>query len=334
MSRSPVPERPHRAVHITGTVLRSTLGLTGTECIDFRQRRIFSEFVGTFVNPLILMSHGCAPEARALLVDWKTLRGRNVTNRDVRRTLLKHRRVRGLFGLLARQRIRQGPIRRRTLLSLRRLVNSIEIPIGTTRWSDYCAEEVDVSNVESWMVKRRTALEVLARTKPATLLDIGSNTGWFSKLAATNGARVTAFDVDEPSINKLYLNEEARRLGILPLSMDFRRPTPAYGLGLRCLPAKERFKAEMVFALAIVHHLVFSQKSSFKDIVDNLVQYPTRWLLVEFIPREDVHVARMYNDSFAWYTLDNFLAELRLHFSSVEVLPSNPEPRVLLLCHV
>lgn len=290
------------------------------------------EFIGTFLNPLVLMAAGEARHARALLVDAHTLRGRRVSRADVARVLLRNKRLKPLAAFLLRPAPSNGRDRRSTLLGLREVVAQIDIPYQKTRWSDYCDEEVDDATIDSWMVKRRVTFEVLKRCQPPTLLDIGSNAGWFSKLAAKNGARVVAFDVDEPSINKLYRNEEARRLRVLPLAMDFRAPTPAYGAGLRCEPAVDRFRSDMVLALAIVHHLVFSQKVTFSEIATSLASFSRRWLLVEFIPKEDVHVAKMYDDSFSWYTLDRFIEELKRHFSTVEVLPSNPDPRVLLLC--
>ena len=184
------------------------------------------------------------------------------------------------------------------------------------------------------MVKRRVVNEIILRCKPKSLLDIGSNTGWFSKLAALNGINVIAFDLDETSINKLYQNNKLQNLKILPLAMNFVKPTPAYGISLRCIPAIERYKAEMVLGLAIMHHLVFKQKIDFETSIRIFKAFTNKWLVVEFIPKEDKYVSQWYNESFSWYTLDNFVTELQRHFSRVEVLPSNPDPRVLILCEI
>jgi len=290
------------------------------------------EFWGKIYLPLLLMSYGCAREARTLLIDPATLRGRNITRYDVFMVLVKRLKIREVMTFLFEA---QPWYRKRSGLfldNLKHRIDKIIIPFEKTHWSEYCDEEVDISTLDSWMTKRKETYFVLRKTQPKTLLDIGSNTGWFSKLAAQNGAKVIAFDNDEPSINKLFFNEGARSLGILPLSMDFRFPTHAYGLGLRCQDATKRFQAEMVLALAVVHHLVFKQNTSFEIIASNLASYTTKWLLVEFIPKEDIYVSEWYNESFAWYTLENFLVELRNHFREMEVLPSNPEPRVLILC--
>ena len=290
------------------------------------------EFWGKFYLPLLLMSYGCAREARTLLIDPETLRGRNVTRYDVLKVLVKRLKIWEVMTFLFEVQPRYSNRSSLFLDRLKHRIDKITIPFEKTHWSDYCDEEVDISTLDTWMTKRRETYFVITRTQPKTLLDIGSNTGWFSKLAAQNGVKVIAFDNDEPSINKLFSNEGARSLGILPLSMDFRFPTHAYGLGLRCQDATKRFQAEMVLALAVVHHLVFKQKASFETIASNLASYTTKWLLVEFIPKEDIYVSEWYNESFAWYTLENFIVELRNHFREIEVLPSNPEPRVLILC--
>ena len=290
------------------------------------------EFWGKFHLPLLLMSYGCPNEARSLLVDPLTLRGRNLTQLDIYKVLIKRGKWKEVLKFLIEFKPGHNSKPLVMLEKLRRRVEKVRLSPEKTRWSDYCDEEVDFTSYESWMIKRKETYQVLKRVQPKTVLDIGSNTGWFSKLAALGGSKVIAFDIDEPSINKLFNNQNAKILSILPLSMDFRKPTPAYGLGLRCQPAEARLKAELVLALAIVHHLVFTQKERFETIIGNLHKYSEKWLLVEFIPKEDIHVSKMYNDTFSWYTLENFISGLKKYYKEVEVLPSNPAPRVLLLC--
>lgn len=290
------------------------------------------EFIGMFYNPLLLMSVGCANQARSLLVDPATRLGRRVSGRDVLRTLLKERKPKQFLSALGQMQPSRAAGRTATITKLRRRIANMPIPLGKTKWSDYCMEEVDFSTQDQWIVKRKIAQEAISRCQPKTLLDIGSNTGWFSKLAALQGCRVIAIDNDETCINKLFLNEEAHRLSILPLAIDFRNPTLAYGIELRCAPATERLRCEMVLGLAIVHHLVFWQKLRFDTIVESLAAFTEKWLLVEFIPHGDKYVREWYNDSFAWYTIDNFVKELQKHFRKIEKLPSSPEPRLMFLC--
>ena len=296
------------------------------------------EFVGTFVKPLLLMSEGGETAARRALVDWRTLRGSRLGNVEAVWALLKARNISGAFRYLWARKYPGSAGLRAQLESLLKLVEAIPVRLADTAWSDYCEDEVDLDTFGEWMLKRRTVSEVLDRCQPTRLLDIGCNTGWFSKLASLKGARAISFDLDEPSINRLFVNENAAKFGILPLVVNFINPPPAYGYGLRCSSAYERFRSEFVLGLAIVHHLVFKQNESFDSIVEKIARYSEKWLLIEFIPKEDKYVWKYferwpsYHEKYSWYTTDNFIASLKKEFSKVEVLPSNPEPRILVLC--
>jgi hypothetical protein len=98
------------------------------------------------------------------------------------------------------------------------------------------------------------------------------------------------------------------------------------------LPANERLQADLVLALALVHHLVFSYRFEFQAIVAALAAFTRRALLVEFVPPDDEHVGRWRPETRPWYALAGFEAALRAEFARVDVFPSHPEPRVLLLC--
>ena len=57
------------------------------------------------------------------------------------------------------------------------------------------------------------------------MLDIASGSGWFSGLAAQFGGAVVAFDRETEAVARLFMAAGARDLSILPLVMDFTRPT-------------------------------------------------------------------------------------------------------------
>ena len=61
---------------------------------------------------------------------------------------------------------------------------------------------------DKWTTKHRSVHKVLSDLCPATVLDIGTGSGWFSKLAASLGSSVVALDVDVRCISNCY--QEAR----------------------------------------------------------------------------------------------------------------------------
>ena len=140
-------------------------------------------------------------------------------------------------------------------------------------------------------------------------------------------------DTDETAVGNLYRDASENGLNIQPLVMDFTNPTPGRGIGNDLgAPATERLPCEMALAIALVHHLVFSQHMRFDQIAKGLAAFSRRWLLVEFPAKEDKHVSKMYTDSFGWYSLDGFRSELMKYYSTIQCYPSVREERKLLLC--
>jgi len=187
---------------------------------------------------------------------------------------------------------------------------------------------------DAWTAKQMAVYKCLTELKPSSVLDIGCRTGWYSKLAAFSGSQVVAFDKNPDCITQLYYDAHEKKLPILPLVMDFTQLTPAYGLSsYRYMAATERFQCEMVLALGLVHHIVYEQKPpQFDHIVQGLALLSNRWLIVEFVPLEDLQMIRFRSLRHSWYTLENFLTALRKRFSSIHTMPSHPESRVLLVC--
>jgi hypothetical protein len=220
------------------------------------------------------------------------------------------------------------------LRQTRREIEQIELPSLRTEGSTYYDGLFPpFVPSEEWTPKHRSLYMVLSNLHPSSTLDIGSNRGWHSQLAARLGSSVVAFDVDEVWVGQLYLDAKTHSLPILPLVMDFRNPSPGLGLcNQELAPAIQRLNCDMVLALALVHHLVFEQHLRLEQITQALSVFARRWLLVEFIPREDQHVREWWSERYSWYTLDNFLLALKREFNCIEIYPSYPEPRVLLLC--
>jgi len=185
-----------------------------------------------------------------------------------------------------------------------------------------------------WNAKQLSLHRILSEKKPRTVLDIASGSGWPSELAAHFSEKVAAFNPDPESVARLFASARAQNLSILPLVMDFTRPTPARGLADHShIAATERFQCEMVLMLGFLHELVFRYRRLGMNVIcDGLAQFSRRWAVVEFIPGDDPEVGPLWSSWFAGYTLENFKNALARHFSKIEVMPSHPHSRVLLLC--
>jgi SAM-dependent methyltransferase len=207
-----------------------------------------------------------------------------------------------------------------------------------------------------WTNKQHGVHRALTTMKPRTVLDLGSNTGWFSMLAAKLGSSVVAVDLDEASIDRLFADARRENADILPLVANLVRPLPPLNakifadepslsrIGdagpLIALP-NERLKSEMVMALAIVHHLALGQSHPFDEIASILGGLAMKYLCVEFVELNDEMITSdrgffpAYNASpvsFTWYSKENFISALRFQFDTIDEVPSHPETRTLLLC--
>jgi hypothetical protein len=308
-----------------------------------------TDFARMFLNPLRLLSRGQSRLARLVLGSCAGISDEEiaeVTGRSPVRRLLKKLR-RGVGEMVPRShhstlrrlgsKVQAPSVRGSTdgIERLRRKLEALTFPQPTTAWSNYGDETAQSLNDPSrWVEKQRQVDTVLSRTRPGTVLDIGSNRGFYSHLAVRHGGRAVAFDLDEPAVSKLYFDTRREDGAILPLVMNICHPTGWRGApgALPYPPAIERLKCEMVLALALTHHLTFKEKMSFAETTKALAVFAERWLLTEFIPAEDEIVRGYGADGLAWYTLDDFIATLKSEFRSVETLPSTPPGRVLLLC--
>ena len=190
----------------------------------------------------------------------------------------------------------------------------------------------EFTNADGWNSKQIAVANLLDRIRPKSVLDVGSNRGWYSILAAYKHSIVVALDSDEASIRRLYHEAKQRNLPILPLVMDFVWPSPAFGLLEFWPSATERLNADFVMALALIHHLVHLEAMWFEHIVQGLSKFTNRWLLVEFVPYNDPLLSQWNCHRYDWYNLEQFMRSLEKHFIVVETMSSYPSERTLILC--
>jgi SAM-dependent methyltransferase len=177
---------------------------------------------------------------------------------------------------------------------------------------------------------------LLDRWKPRSVVDIGSNTGWFSILAARKGASVVSLDVDEASVDRLFQIASSGSLDVLPLVVDATE-----GEAGPLLDKNDRLSGNTVLALGLVHHLVLGKGLTFDEVAGSLSPYSTERLLIEFVGVDDPLIASepeffpTFNDSprsFDWYTLEGLVGAMRKRYENVQTVPSHPNSRSIVVC--
>lgn len=172
---------------------------------------------------------------------------------------------------------------------LRRTMQRLSPPLGESHWSRYM--ETHCSYTQQQLAVRASFVESsLEMCAPGTVLDVGCNTGFYSTMAAKHGARVVAIDSDPVVVGHVWQEAGREGLDVLPLVADISRPSP--GLGWRnqeCRPLLERLSGsfDTVLMLAVIHHLLVTERIPLPEIVDLAADICTRHALIEYIGPDD-----------------------------------------------
>lgn len=163
-----------------------------------------------------------------------------------------------------------------------------------SHWIDYCRS--CTYDEKAFSVKSGFVGRFLADAAPRRVLDVGCNTGHFSRLAASAGAQVVAIDSDAAVVGALWSLAAGKGLDILPLVVDFARPTPALGWRNGETPsfldrAKGYFDA--VFMLAVLHHLIVTDQIPLREVMRLAAEVTTRYLVIEYVSPDDPQFRRL-----------------------------------------
>jgi len=178
-----------------------------------------------------------------------------------------------------------GSLLSRTGRLLRRLEPKVE---STSKWSAY--QWSSSYSAEGLRCKQDFVEEALREFRPKRLLDVGANLGLYSEIAARLGSAVVAIDSDPVVSGQLWRRARSQGLNILPLVVNLARPSPAMGWRYRESPSfLERAQGhfDAVLMLAVVHHLLVSERIPLAEILEVSANLTKDLLLIEFVPPTD-----------------------------------------------
>jgi hypothetical protein len=203
-------------------------------------------------------------------------------------------------------------------------------PLGKF-WSSY--DPAHSYGQEALQFKGAWVHETLDRLPRGLLWDVGANVGTFSRTAASLGFNVIAFDSDEGAVERNYVSSKAAgQPGLLPLVADLASPSPGTGWeGVEHAALLDRGPADAVMALAVMHHLAIGANVPLGQLAA-LFRRCGRYLLLEFVPKEDPQVSGMLafrEDCFPEYTQEGVEAAFGEHFMFLRRDPLPGSQRVL-----
>jgi len=181
------------------------------------------------------------------------------------------------------------------LRQLQRSLDALKPPAQRASvWSDYMATHTYAE--PAFAAKEKFVDVLLGEFKPKRVLDVGANTGHFSLRAAKAGAEVVAIDLDPVCVGAIWRQAHEQQLPVLPLVVDFSRPSPSLGWRNRECPSflnRATGAFDAVLMLALVHHLVVTERIPLEEILRLAAELTTSLLVVEFIPPEDEMFRRL-----------------------------------------
>ena len=207
------------------------------------------------------------------------------------------------------------------LHSLVSTVKSLKLPKMSTQWQDYYS--ITNYSDESFKEKYSIIQSFQEKLNPSLTVDFGTNTGLFSRIFANENANVIALDIDFMAVEKNYLNvRKQNEKNILPLKFDLVNPSSAVGFANQeRLDLFSRLEnVDLILALALIHHLVFTYNIPFFKIAE-LFSKLSRFLIIEFVDKQDSKVQKMLlnrEDIFYDYRIEKFESVFSQHYKIIE----------------
>jgi hypothetical protein len=195
---------------------------------------------------------------------------------------------------------------RNQVRKLRTTIERLHSPRGDS-WTTYT--DTRTYDRAALQAKEAFVQRALAEHRPATVLDLGTNTGQFANLARRSGAsHVIAVDVSPSCVDALY-RQASGDTGMSPVVADLTCPTPA--IGWRLIERKgllQRLHGDFLLALALIHHLRITGGIPLAEVIDVLTELAQSGI-IEWIGRQDSMVRRLLAlrpDVYDDYTQENF----------------------------
>lgn len=222
------------------------------------------------------------------------------------------------------------------LSSLKKSIKKLEMKKNNSEmWSDYYKTS-NYSDTELGVKKVivKKFLDII-KSDISSALDIGSNTGIFSRLAAESGVFTASIDNDVNCSEQNYLISKSQNIkNILPLNFDLINLYSRTGwAGKEHLSLIDRFKPDLCIALAIIHHLRITSGIPLV-LLSDFFQKNSKYLIIEFIPKSDKQILTMLSnrkDIYYDYSQLTFETVFNRHFKILLSEPVGGSGRTLYL---
>jgi hypothetical protein len=207
------------------------------------------------------------------------------------------------------------------------IVTSLRSAVGAQKWAPAGTEWADYYDAnnnygrEGLDAKAAALKSMLEEVRPATVWDLGANTGYFSRIASGLGAKVIAWDIDPAAVEVNYRKvREEKDYAVIPLLLDLTNPSPAIGwANSERQSFTQRAPVDCAMALGLIHHLVISNNVPLA-LCAKFFAGIARQLVIEFVPKDDSQVVKLLTgreDIFGDYHVASFEAAFAHYFQII-----------------
>ncbi len=305
----------------------------------------YRQFCETFLSPLLLMHYSkmplhqlqlAYPEGIPLAVTKSLLPARSKFSFHTYLHLHLHAKVssknnnnNSSTGKFSKQKLLN------LISSLEILINRLKFSKQQSAWSDYYEEAAQRNNyLESKKILIRQWIDTLNDIETAA--DLGANEGEFSRLLSEKNIYTLAADFDPYCINKLY-NAVKNNGGknIQPFIVDLSNPSPPIGVNNEEISSfTKRLQADLVMALAVVHHLAIGKNITLNMIADMFQRINRKYLIIEFVPKSDEKNQLLLSgkkDIYTMYTEEHFEVAFKKYYNIANKETIGTSGRILYL---
>lgn len=211
--------------------------------------------------------------------------------------------------------------------NLEKAIHALKSPARSV-WRDYYK---DCHYREDGLIeKENVVLRMVEATNARRIIDVGCNTGRFCELMSEKGAFVLGLEQDPICVDHFYERIKSKPTNTFPLVYDFAAPTPDMTFNER-RSLKRRLSADLVTALAVIHHIRFTSQIPFDLASQEFANWAPN-LVIEFVPASDPmtqKIGRNQPTIMADYTQANFESAFNSRFNIIDSHKLKSSDRVL-----
>jgi hypothetical protein len=249
------------------------------------------------------------------LYDFKLyFRGRllNIGLKEQRYALILSKGVNRIGGIFLRRKIKIKMFTQtkelKNIKTIEEKLKSFERPTHNSYWENYHNTYKTGNKINSTpRFDRIIGLVKQYALNIKSAIDLAGNQGVFCYLLSNSMYlnRIILTDYDEKAIDIAYQTFKADKINIQPYLFNFM------------LPLRDdeiiSLRSDIVFALAITHHLVLTQKYQLQVVFKRIESFSNNYVVIEFMPI-GLWGGKEIPEVPEWYTVDWFRTEFKKQF--------------------